>query len=74
MQGGQGRSAFFLICDHAGRLLPRALGTLGLSEAERTRHIAWDIGALGLAQELSAALDAHLVWQRYSRLVIDCNR
>jgi predicted N-formylglutamate amidohydrolase len=74
VQGRAGGSAFFLICDHAGRLLPRALGTLGLSEAERARHIAWDIGALGVAQKLSAALDAHLVWQRYSRLVIDCNR
>jgi predicted N-formylglutamate amidohydrolase len=74
VQGRDGRSAVFLICDHAGSLLPRALGTLGLSEAERARHIAWDIGALGVAQELSAALDAHLVWQRYSRLAIDCNR
>jgi predicted N-formylglutamate amidohydrolase len=54
--------------------LPRALGTLGLSEDERARHIAWDIGALGVAQRLAATLDAPLVWQRYSRLVIDCNR
>jgi predicted N-formylglutamate amidohydrolase len=74
VQGPQARSAFFLICDHAGRLLPRALGTLGLSEDERARHIAWDIGALGVAQRLATALDAQLVWQRYSRLVIDCNR
>jgi predicted N-formylglutamate amidohydrolase len=74
VQGRQGRSAFFLICDHAGRLVPRALGTLGLSEDERARHIAWDIGALGVARRLADALDAQLVWQRYSRLVIDCNR
>lgn len=50
------------------------LGDLGVSEAERKRHIGWDIGIAGVAERLSAALDAHLVAQRYSRLVIDCNR
>ena len=69
-----GRSAFFLTCDHAGNRLPRALGTLGLPEFERQRHIAWDIGAAGLALRLAEALDAPLVLQPYSRLVIDCNR
>ena len=73
-QGRDGRSPFFVICDHAGRLIPRALGSLGLPEAELARHIAWDIGAVGVAQRLGAALGAHTVWQRYSRLVIDCNR
>jgi predicted N-formylglutamate amidohydrolase len=38
------------------------------------RHIAWDVGIAGVAEQLSTALDAHLVAQRYSRLVIDCNR
>jgi predicted N-formylglutamate amidohydrolase len=38
------------------------------------RHIAWDVGIAGVAEQLSRALDAHLVAQRYSRLVIDCNR
>jgi predicted N-formylglutamate amidohydrolase len=38
------------------------------------RHIAYDIGAEGLARKLSKRLDAPLVLQRYSRLVIDCNR
>ena len=38
------------------------------------RHIAWDIGIAGVAEQLSMALNAHLVAQRYSRLVIDCNR
>ncbi len=69
-----GSSAFFLTCDHYGRLIPRALGALGLSESERRRHIAWDIGIAGVAKQISAALDAHLIAQRYSRLVIDCNR
>jgi len=69
-----GRSPFFLTCDHYGRLIPRALGDLGLPESERVRHIAWDIGIAGVATMLSQQLDAHLIVQRYSRLVIDCNR
>jgi predicted N-formylglutamate amidohydrolase len=72
--GGGGRSPFLLVCDHAGRLLPRALGTLGLSPQALQSHIAWDIGAAGVARRLSALLDAELVLQRYSRLAIDCNR
>jgi predicted N-formylglutamate amidohydrolase len=69
-----GRSPFLLICDHYGRLIPRALGDLGLAESEPTRHIAWDIGIAGVAEALSKRLDAHLIAQNYSRLVIDCNR
>ncbi|WP_213773274.1 N-formylglutamate amidohydrolase [Bradyrhizobium sp. dw_78] len=69
-----GRSPFLLACDHYGRLIPRRLGDLGLPESELTRHIAWDVGIAGVAETLSNHLDAHLVAQRYSRLVIDCNR
>ena len=50
------------------------LGDLGLPESELVRHIAWDIGIAGVAESLSKQLDAHLIVQRYSRLVIDCNR
>lgn len=69
-----GRSRFVLTCDHASRRIPRSLGTLGLSEEELVTHVAWDIGAAGVANRLSALLDASLVLQGYSRLVIDCNR
>jgi predicted N-formylglutamate amidohydrolase len=69
-----GGSPFLLTSDHYGRLIPRVLGDLGLPESELTRHIAWDIGIAGVAEALSGHLDAHLVAQRYSRLVIDCNR
>src|ERR1700733_7934742 len=68
------RSPFLLTCDHYGRLIPRVLGDLGLPESELVRHIAWDIGIAGVAEALSDHLGAHLVAQRYSRLVIDCNR
>src|SRR2546421_816639 len=69
-----GRSPFLRTCDHYGRLIPRLLGDLGLPESELVRHIAWDIGIAGVAEALSDQLGAHLVAQRYSRLVIDCNR
>lgn len=70
----QGGSDFFLICEHAGRRFPASLGTLGLDEEDRSRHIAWDIGARDIAIELATLLDAPLYMQRYSRLVCDCNR
>ena len=69
-----GNSPFLLTCDHYGRLIPRGLGDLGLPESELTRHIAWDIGIAGVAETLAKHLGAHLIAQRYSRLVIDCNR
>jgi predicted N-formylglutamate amidohydrolase len=69
-----GRSPFLLTCDHYGRLIPRMLGDLGVPESELSRHIAWDIGIAGVAEALSRRLGAHLIAQRYSRLVIDCNR
>jgi predicted N-formylglutamate amidohydrolase len=69
-----GRSPFLLTCDHYGRSIPRLLGDLGLPASELRRHIAWDPGIAGVADALSRLLDAHLIAQRYSRLVIDCNR
>src|ERR1044072_1809973 len=69
-----GTSPFLLTSDHYGRTLPRALGDLGIPESELVRHIGWDIGIAGVAERLAGMLDAHLIAQRYSRLVIDCNR
>jgi predicted N-formylglutamate amidohydrolase len=70
----QGRSPFVLICEHASNTMPKTLGTLGLPEAELTRHIAWDIGAEKVGRLLSRLMDAPLLLQRYSRLAYDCNR
>ena len=67
-------ASFLLVADHAGRLVPEKLGDLGLSEADSRRHIAWDIGVAALGEARAARLDAMLIRQRYSRLVIDCNR
>lgn len=69
-----GASPWLLLCDHAGRRIPRRLGTLGLDQTDLRRHIAWDIGAAEVTRRLSALLDATAVLQPYSRLVIDCNR
>jgi predicted N-formylglutamate amidohydrolase len=67
-------SPYLILCDHASRRIPRALGTLGVHERELERHIAWDIGAAAVARHLAGALDGWLILQNYSRLVIDCNR
>jgi predicted N-formylglutamate amidohydrolase len=72
--GESARSPYLVTCDHASRRIPRALGSLGVPESELERHIAWDIGAAGLARKLADKLDARLIFQNYSRLVIDCNR
>lgn len=69
-----GASPYVLICEHAGRRIPRSLGSMGLAERDLRRHIAWDIGAREVALKLSERLDAPLFMQRYSRLVCDCNR
>ena len=73
-QNPAGRSPFLFTSDHYGRLIPQRLGDLGLPASELERHIAVDIGIAGVAERLSDQLGAHLIAQRYSRLVIDCNR
>jgi predicted N-formylglutamate amidohydrolase len=67
-------SPFLLVCDHAGNRIPRRLGTLGVSDSERQRHIAWDIGAAEVTRRMAERLGALAILQSYSRLVIDCNR
>jgi len=69
-----GASALLFVCEHASRTIPRKLGSLGLDDSDLERHIAWDIGAEAISRQLADAFDATLVLQRYSRLVIDCNR
>ena len=71
---GEGKSPYVLVCEHASNVLPRQLGTLGLAADDLQKHIAWDIGAEGVARLLSRLLDAPLALQRYSRLAYDCNR
>ncbi len=70
----QGDSPFLLIADHAGNAVPESLHGLGVSAEDLNRHIGIDIGIHGVSQQLSAMLNAPYIFQRYSRLVIDCNR
>ena len=69
-----GGSPYVFTCDHASNFMPAAFGTLGLAAEDLDRHIAWDPGALPVAQLMAEALDATLVETCVSRLVIDCNR
>jgi predicted N-formylglutamate amidohydrolase len=71
---GAAKNRFLLTADHAGRKIPRALGDLGVAEADLRRHIAWDIGIAGVTSHLARMLGAEAVFQTYSRLVVDCNR
>jgi predicted N-formylglutamate amidohydrolase len=63
-----------LVCDHASRLFPRALGDLGLDPLARRCHLALDIGAEALTVRLAESLGVTAVLAGYSRLVVDCNR
>lgn len=65
---------WLVVCDHASRRFPRALGDMGISDADGRDHIAWDIGGLDAARHLASRLSAPLIECGYSRLVIDCNR
>jgi predicted N-formylglutamate amidohydrolase len=69
-----GTSPFLIVADHAGNAMPHALGGLGVAADECQRHIAWDIGIAAVCGLVADALDATLVQQNYSRLIIDCNR
>lgn len=69
-----GASPFLIVADHAGNLTPRALGKLGVSDAEWQRHIGWDIGIAGVCRAIADKLGATIIQQNYSRLIVDCNR
>jgi predicted N-formylglutamate amidohydrolase len=69
-------SNVLVLCDHASNRVPDAVngGSLGISEADMNRHIAFDIGARATALLIAEALDAPMLASRFSRLVIDPNR
>lgn len=69
-----GTSPVLLLCEHASSNIPARYDGLGLREADRLSHAAWDPGARAVALHMSKALDAPLVASTVSRLVYDCNR
>ena len=74
VENADARGRVILVCEHASRTMPASLGKLGLSEDVLESHIAWDPGALDVSRLMGKALDATLFFQRFSRLVYDCNR
>ncbi|TCD11399.1 N-formylglutamate amidohydrolase [Oricola cellulosilytica] len=73
-EGPEGRSPVLFLCEHASRAFPESFGELGLTEEVRQSHVAWDPGALPVAQNLARTFDAPLVRGAVSRLLYDCNR
>lgn len=74
---GKARPGRWLItCDHATNRVPDWVngGDLGIAPADMARHIAYDVGAAGLARALAQALDSPCITSDFSRLVIDPNR
>ncbi len=67
---------WLITCDHATNTVPVpvAQGDLGLPREDMERHIAYDVGAYGVAQHLGVLLDAPVIAANFSRLVIDPNR
>lgn len=70
----EGRAPVLVLCDHAGNTVPQELAGLGLGPEALQRHIAWDIGAADVARRLGLLLDAPVLLDHCSRLVIDPNR
>ena len=72
--GGSGAAPMVLVCEHASNRIPERYGDLGLDDATRKSHVAWDPGASAVARRLAEAFNAPLVESAVSRLVYDCNR
>jgi predicted N-formylglutamate amidohydrolase len=74
---GENRPGRWVVtCDHASNRVPDwvAEGDLGIAPEDMARHIAWDVGAAGLARALGKELDSPVICSDFSRLVIDPNR
>lgn len=65
---------FLILCDHASNYVPPELNALGLPKTDLNRHIAYDPGALEVAQIVAQELDCPLIASQFSRLLIDPNR
>ncbi len=72
--GGCRHAPILLVCEHAGNAIPQSLIEYAPNGNDMARHIAYDVGAEYVARCLAKKLGVPLVIQRYSRLIIDCNR
>lgn len=76
ISGEARRGRWLITCDHASNRVPDWVsgGDLGIGAADMARHIAWDVGAAGVARALGVLLDSPVICTDFSRLVIDPNR
>lgn len=76
IEGATRTGRWLVTCDHAANTVPEfvANGDLGLPAEDMQRHIAWDVGAMGVSRHLSAILNGPVIGSNFSRLVIDPNR
>ncbi len=76
IDGANRPSRWLVTCDHARNTVPPFVngGELGVAAEDMARHIAYDLGAAGVASELARLLDAPVILSNFSRLVIDPNR
>jgi predicted N-formylglutamate amidohydrolase len=71
---GDAGTGLLILCDHAENTIPEAYDMLGLKAQDLHRHIAYDLGAVAVAEGLAKALGAPAILARFSRLLIDPNR
>lgn len=69
-----GSDRILISAEHAGKLIPPCMNSLGLPQSEIDRHIGWDIGVAGVARCLHNLRGLPTILGRYSRLVTDLNR
>lgn len=69
-----GQAPVLVLVDHASNTMPARLGDMGVSQADRQRHIAYDIGIAAVSRRMAALLDAPAIVHGYSRLMLDPNR
>lgn len=76
IDGDDRKGRWLVTCDHASNRVPPWVngGDLGIPAEDMARHIAWDVGAAGVACELGRLLDSPVILSDFSRLVIDPNR
>ncbi|SLN11547.1 N-formylglutamate amidohydrolase [Roseovarius albus] len=76
IDGADRPTRWLITCDHASNYVPPFVsgGDLGIAPEDMARHIAYDIGAAGVARELGKLLDGPVICSNFSRLVIDPNR
>jgi predicted N-formylglutamate amidohydrolase len=76
VEGAERSGRWLVTCDHATNRVPEDVGggSLGIAPEDMARHIAYDVGALGVARALGELLDSPMIASDFSRLVIDANR